>query len=112
MANYDESESEEEDPGPNIKKINRHLNLYEGYAPIMDDTSEECDESCDPKWIKEILKVYNKGNIYFPLLRDSKRNEYEVVDGKAVMVRKFISWEEGYELCCGDEFVECNEDDC
>tara|TARA_R110000803_G_scaffold210622_1_gene282947 strand:- start:249 stop:581 length:333 start_codon:yes stop_codon:yes gene_type:complete len=110
MPNYEETdESDCEDPEWAMKCQYDHNHKWAGYEPIMEDTGEACDESLDPKYIKQILATY-EGEVL--LLRDSKRNEYEVVDGKAVMIRKFISWEKGFELCCGDEFVECDENDC
>jgi hypothetical protein len=107
MSKYDSQSEDEIDD--EIKKLRTQKHKWDGYQPVYEDTGETCDESFDPKYIKEILKTYNGEEFS---LRDSKRNEYSIINGRAVMVRKFISWEEGYEICCGDEFVECDSDDC
>ena len=76
---------------------------YEQYLTVYDD-GEVSDESFDPKYIDEVMKneyflkyIYKDGK--FCCIRDSARNEYALVDGKCVMVAKFISWEKGYEKC-------------
>ena len=80
---------------------------YEQYSTVYDD-GEVSDESFDPKYIDEVMKnqwfIDNllKGGPNGELgccIRDSARNEYELIDGKCVITSKFISWEKGWEKC-------------
>jgi len=80
---------------------------YEQYLTVYDD-GEVSDESFDPKYIDEVMQNQwfidhlLKGGPNGELnccIRDSARNEYALIDGKCVMVAKFISWEKGWEKC-------------
>ena len=83
---------------------------YEEYAKFQTiyDDGEVSDESFDPKYIDEVmqnqwfidnlLKGGPNGELGCSIF-DSARNIYELVDGKCVMVAKFISWEKGWEKC-------------
>jgi len=77
---------------------------YEQYLTVYDD-GEVSDESFDPKYLDEVMQneyflnhLYKDGNLICGI-RDSARNEYALIDGKCVMVAKFISWEKGWEKC-------------
>jgi len=77
---------------------------YEQYLTVYDD-GEVSDESFDPKYLDEVMQnqwfidnLYKDGKLNC-CIRDSARNEYALVDGKCVMVAKFISWEKGWEKC-------------
>ena len=80
---------------------------YEEYAKFQTiyDDGEVSDESFDPKYLDEVMQneyflkyLYKDGKLNC-CIRDSARNEYALVDGKCVMVAKFISWEKGWEKC-------------
>jgi len=83
---------------------------YEEYAKFQTiyDDGEVSDESFDPKYLDEVmkneyfLKYIYKGGPNDELgcsIRDSARNEYVLVDGKCVMVAKFIKETNKYEKC-------------
>jgi len=77
---------------------------YEQYLTVYDD-GEVSDESFDPKYLDEVMQnqwfidnLYKDGKLDCSI-RDSARNEYALVDGKCVMVAKFIKETNKYEKC-------------
>jgi hypothetical protein len=77
---------------------------YEQYLTVYDD-GEVSDESFDPKYLDEVMQneyflnhLYKDGNLICSI-RDSARNEYALIDGKCVMVAKFIKETNKYEKC-------------
>ena len=77
---------------------------YEQYLTVYDD-GEVSDESFEPKYLDEVMQnqwfidnLYKDGNLDCSI-RDSARNEYALVDGKCVMIAKFIKETNKYEKC-------------